>query len=227
MDIKLFGYSISLNVIILIGILYLIMVVNALSGSCNREGMDNRNIQGDLNNLIENTVQGIKLQINDAERNGRPLTEKQIQNFSAQLMNITDIMVSKTNDPNIHNQIQQAIDIAEATVKGMVNDMQRRLAMQQSQPIPPIAQEQPIPQVPAMIEGRYIAPSAPLEPQVMPPMMPQVMPPMMPQVMPPQATTMFQRPKKHPMIQLPQGPPIPQGPPPKLSSFMNKLKKRF
>jgi hypothetical protein len=35
---KLFGYSISLNVLILIGILYLIMVVNALSGTCNREG---------------------------------------------------------------------------------------------------------------------------------------------------------------------------------------------
>ena len=38
---KLFGYSISLNVIILIGILYLIMVVNALSSSCNREGLTN------------------------------------------------------------------------------------------------------------------------------------------------------------------------------------------
>ena len=38
MKLKLFGYSISLNVIILIGVLYLIMVVNALSGSCNREG---------------------------------------------------------------------------------------------------------------------------------------------------------------------------------------------
>ncbi len=36
---KVFGYSISLNVLILIGILYLIMVVNALSGSCNREGL--------------------------------------------------------------------------------------------------------------------------------------------------------------------------------------------
>ena len=36
---KLFGYSISLNILILIGILYLIMVVNALSSSCNREGM--------------------------------------------------------------------------------------------------------------------------------------------------------------------------------------------
>jgi hypothetical protein len=36
---KLFGYSFSLNVLILIGILYLIMVVNALSSSCNREGL--------------------------------------------------------------------------------------------------------------------------------------------------------------------------------------------
>ena len=36
---KLFGYSISLNVLILIGILYLIMTVNALSGSCNMEGL--------------------------------------------------------------------------------------------------------------------------------------------------------------------------------------------
>ena len=39
MNIKLFGYSISLNVLILIGVLYLIMVVNALSGSCNTEGL--------------------------------------------------------------------------------------------------------------------------------------------------------------------------------------------
>ena len=39
MNIKLFGYSISLNVLILIGILYLIMVVNALSASCNMEGL--------------------------------------------------------------------------------------------------------------------------------------------------------------------------------------------
>ena len=36
---KLFGYSISLNVLILIGVLYLIMVVNALSASCNTEGL--------------------------------------------------------------------------------------------------------------------------------------------------------------------------------------------
>ena len=35
---KVLGYSISLNVLILIGILYLIMVVNALSSSCSREG---------------------------------------------------------------------------------------------------------------------------------------------------------------------------------------------
>jgi hypothetical protein len=38
---KLLGYSIDLNIIILIGILYLIMVINALSGSCKREGNTN------------------------------------------------------------------------------------------------------------------------------------------------------------------------------------------
>ena len=42
---KLFGYSISLNIVILIGILYLIMIVNALSSSCNREGYDRRMTQ--------------------------------------------------------------------------------------------------------------------------------------------------------------------------------------
>lgn len=41
MNMKLLGYSIDLNIIILIGILYLIMVVNALSGSCKREGNTN------------------------------------------------------------------------------------------------------------------------------------------------------------------------------------------
>lgn len=40
---KLFGYSISINVITLIGILYLIMVVNAISASCNMEGRKGRN----------------------------------------------------------------------------------------------------------------------------------------------------------------------------------------
>ena len=35
MNVKLFGYSISLNVIILIAILYLIMTVNAITCACN------------------------------------------------------------------------------------------------------------------------------------------------------------------------------------------------
>ena len=42
---KLLGYSIDLNILILIGILYLIMVVNAISGSCKREGMYGSNIK--------------------------------------------------------------------------------------------------------------------------------------------------------------------------------------
>lgn len=39
MNMKFLGYSIDLNIIILIGILYLIMVVNAISGSCKMEGL--------------------------------------------------------------------------------------------------------------------------------------------------------------------------------------------
>ena len=35
MNVNLFGYSISLNVIILIAILYLIMTVNAITCACN------------------------------------------------------------------------------------------------------------------------------------------------------------------------------------------------
>jgi hypothetical protein len=35
MNVKLFGYSISLNLIILIAILYLIMTVNAITCACN------------------------------------------------------------------------------------------------------------------------------------------------------------------------------------------------
>ena len=35
MDVKLFGFSISLNLIILIAILYLIMTVNAITCACN------------------------------------------------------------------------------------------------------------------------------------------------------------------------------------------------
>ena len=51
----MFGYSISLNVLILIGILYLIMVVNALSGTCNREGMTTSETAeiGIINSIVE------------------------------------------------------------------------------------------------------------------------------------------------------------------------------
>ena len=41
MDVKLFGFSISLNLIILIAILYLIMTVNAITCACN-EGFDSK-----------------------------------------------------------------------------------------------------------------------------------------------------------------------------------------
>ena len=43
-------YSISLNVLILIGILYLIMVVNALGGSCNIEGYKGKSVKDKSDN---------------------------------------------------------------------------------------------------------------------------------------------------------------------------------
>ncbi len=55
---KLFGYSISLNILILIGILYLIMVVNALSSSCNREGLTpQQKASLDIKNILD-TMKG-------------------------------------------------------------------------------------------------------------------------------------------------------------------------
>ena len=75
---KLFGYSISLNVIILIGILYLIMVVNALSSSCNREGYV---LPSDRDNLVD-----LMKDINDAQDvNAPPITKPMIDGFVERL----------------------------------------------------------------------------------------------------------------------------------------------
>lgn len=63
---KLFGYSISLNVLILIGILYLIMVVNAISSSCNREG---------LSSVEKNFGNALKIIVNPAvDKSPNPTT---------------------------------------------------------------------------------------------------------------------------------------------------------
>lgn len=42
MDVKLFGFSISLNLIILIAILYVIMTVNAITCACNEGFIEER-----------------------------------------------------------------------------------------------------------------------------------------------------------------------------------------
>jgi hypothetical protein len=80
---KLFGYSISLNVLILIGVLYLIMVVNALSGSCNREGMKT---QAEWK-AIKKTIEGIKGEIEIAKTQNAPnkLTVQQKTPFRKRL----------------------------------------------------------------------------------------------------------------------------------------------
>jgi hypothetical protein len=223
---KLFGYSISLNVLILIGILYLIMVVNALSGSCNREGLTNTEI------YIEDFVKSIEFTIDQAELKGNPLSTQEIQDSRDQL---AGLLRAKPKDPGLLDQI--------ANLKNRITQIEQSQSMPQAQPMtstPNIAPSAPLesqvmplePQVmqpmasrpkiaplapletepsmtyiPPMIEGRYIAPSAPLQPE---PIMPQA-PSIMPQAPP----------------NMPQKPTMPQGPPPKLGSIMNKLKKRF
>jgi hypothetical protein len=80
---QLFGYSISLNVLILIGVLYLIMVVNALSSSCNREGMAPMQTQ-QMNKVSLQTIASIKSQIQTAISQNAPnkLTATQKANFT-------------------------------------------------------------------------------------------------------------------------------------------------
>jgi hypothetical protein len=98
---KLFGYSISLNVLILIGVLYLIMVVNALSGSCNREGRKGRsNKSPPANSLISEVY---KL-LDTAQRMPRPLSPQTKEEIKSQLF----ALGSLSSDRNVKNQIISA-----------------------------------------------------------------------------------------------------------------------
>ena len=223
MNIKLFGYSISLNVIILIGILYLIMVVNALSGSCNREGMevpDNREIQ--------NKILMLEQKIAPYLRNEVPLTQQNVGELFGQLADLQTVAYA-TNDQDILNKTQELQSRVQQV--GQIFEKQRVTIPPPitSRPkIAPSAELEPEPmirQLPPPITSRpKIAPSAELEPE---PMIRQLPPPMIEeQYIAPSAQL-----EPAPMIrQLPpmfKGPPMLKGPPPKLGSIMNKFKKRF
>ena len=121
---KLFGYSISLNVVILICIFYLIMVVNALSGSCIREGMGTmtpieiamklNDIQGKIfmqkKPMKEDTKNGfldrfVKLKTEAQTEKSYPL----IQSF------IDKLKLPSSNQARAEAEIQKAYDDANVT----------------------------------------------------------------------------------------------------------------
>jgi hypothetical protein len=72
MRIKLFGYSISLKVLMLMGILYLIIVLHAISAACNMEGMSSSDTQilkdvSAVEDACESTLDKIQLLTTDPE----------------------------------------------------------------------------------------------------------------------------------------------------------------
>jgi hypothetical protein len=77
---KVFGYSISLNVLILIGVLYLIMVVNALSGSCNKEGFNSADAK------VANVANSLASEI---MRQPKPMPAASKQSFLSRLQNLS------------------------------------------------------------------------------------------------------------------------------------------
>jgi hypothetical protein len=112
---KLFGYSISLNVLILIGILYLIMVVNALSGTCNREGMTTSETAGETAGIdIINSIVEIMNQTITSSPNPLP-----IGNFMAYSERVNNAMIRAnstlvTEKGNIAlEQIKKAMETAD------------------------------------------------------------------------------------------------------------------
>jgi hypothetical protein len=114
MNVKLFGYSISINVLILIGILYLIMVVNALSASCNMEGLTDKEAQG-IANAIQNEVEKTKSIIKNMPK---PLSQKDKQGISDRLSNLMS-MASRANNARIANYVQKE----SQNIKAMISTM--------------------------------------------------------------------------------------------------------
>jgi regulator of protease activity HflC (stomatin/prohibitin superfamily) len=113
MNIKLFGYSISLNVIILIGILYLIMVVNALSGSCNREGV--RSL-GPV--LFTNKIKDLNSDILAARKsNAPPMTKLIIQAFNLRLKSLLPMVKKDAKLAEIYKSTANNINSLNALIK--------------------------------------------------------------------------------------------------------------
>lgn len=64
MDLKLFGFSISLEILILIAIIYLIIVVTTLSSCCNvsdiAEGFASQGLTGGMDKVVKDVAKQLK-----------------------------------------------------------------------------------------------------------------------------------------------------------------------
>ena len=98
---KVFGYSISLNVLILIGILYLIMVVNALTSSCNTEGMSKKDKE---KAKIGDMLKQIRQDISRAKKNGS-LSAKQKRHYEEKLK----YMRTRISDTRFHDMVDKVM----------------------------------------------------------------------------------------------------------------------
>ena len=64
MDLKLFGFSISLEILILIAVIYLIIVVTTLSSCCNvsgiAEGFATQGLTGGMDKVVKDVANQLK-----------------------------------------------------------------------------------------------------------------------------------------------------------------------
>ena len=107
MKIKLFGYSISLNVLVFMGILYLIIVLHAVSGACNMEGMSSSDKQilkdvSDVEDACESTLDKIQLLTTDPEVLAKIKTARSIKTLPPSFFN-NQFGMETTTDLNKYN----------------------------------------------------------------------------------------------------------------------------
>ena len=111
---KLLGHSISINVLILIGIMYLIMVVNAVSSSCKREGMsgfkkairqekrDDAEVASQLDAMI-NQIEQVMLQHAMNIKNSQEPPDKKLEKVNTMRDRLNDMKRYFDSIPNVDN----------------------------------------------------------------------------------------------------------------------------
>jgi hypothetical protein len=97
MDISIFGYKIGLEILILIGIIYLVLVSHTLCGCCNFysliEGMDNGNTMGNGSMGMDNSM--------GKDVPSKATTDKKKEGFTGANINYGESSVYNLNDTPI------------------------------------------------------------------------------------------------------------------------------